>query len=76
MANAGSEWIRSGLSPKVTSSCPADSMPMPDTASSCGASSATKGSISVSRPAISSFNSKIRRANDWTAIRVATAGSR
>jgi hypothetical protein len=75
IANAASLRSRSGLYPAVTSSCPATSTPMPLRWSSRGASAVTSGSIRPSSIAISSPRSRIRRARDFSAMRVAVTGS-
>src|SRR6218665_2178085 len=69
IANAASDLIRSGLSPAVTSSCPATSMPIPTRSSSCGARTSTMGLIRSSRSAISSVTSRYRLPNDFNATR-------
>ncbi len=74
-AKAASERSRWGLSPAVTSSCPATSGPMPGRASRSGAAVVSSGARVVSRSLISVVSCLWRRARDRSAVLVALVGS-
>jgi hypothetical protein len=73
-AKDASDRSRSGLSPAVTSSCPAVSTPTLGSASSSGAA-VTRGASWVSRSSISACSACQRRARARSAVLTAEAGS-
>ena len=75
-AKAASLPSRPGLSPAVTSSCPAVSRPMPGRANSAGAAALTSLVSSTSRASSSACRWCQRRARARRAALVAEAGSR